>query len=661
MLKLPLLSQKTLAVCVIIALLTNIADTKWIAHAQSAPSASSQSDEYLFDPFDPFDFGESGLLSSEQDDEKKSAEQLLLEATQLLMSEHLLDARTKLLRALKKDPKNYRTYYTLAGYYLVHVGHFRLALKYIQRAEQLFIEQHGPPPYLDPVQQMEHANILYYQSQIRLNLDNYKGALQSLDTFESLGYMANWYPGSRAWILMKLGRLKEAIAVARAGVLTGAEPGRTLNMLGILLSMSGEPQEALKVFKQAIGTEFALGNAGQPATPLNNAGEVYKELFEDDKAESAFLRATSIPDGCEHVLPSLNLVLLYIDQLKLQSAASTLDGFERCIAQYPLRNSEEHSALVHLARGRIDLHSGHIDRAIRHFREAIEGTQWFGKIGTNQDDLVVATSISLAQALRIKNNILSLQVSDGVFAWLHIQKERMQNSVEAWWKLRKARQILVSTLNSIEDLSIRNTDSLLEYPTLGEVLAEIATVSFKERLASELRIDSRPQAALYYALYAAENRLGWFNANEIKRELDTVIARVRQRYDALLRLHALIKRLSLQNKNIEGYYADAYAIFTTNSPALRNYGFSLPITLSKVPSEIASAVLKGPFVVAHSSNQTKPQPCEITAPSSQELSFRCPSMPQHNRTVKDGDPIQLVNKLIEAIFTEEIRNGSSRT
>lgn len=635
--------------------------TACIGHAQSTPGASSESKEYLFDPFDPFDFGESGFLSSEKDDENKSAQQLLLEATQLLMTEHLLDARTKLLRALKKDPKNYKTYYTLAGYYLVHVGHFRLALKYIQRAEQLFIEQNGPPPYLDLDQQMEHANLLYYQSQIRLNLDNYRGALQSLDTFESLGYMANWYPGSRAWILMKLGRLKEAIAVARAGVLTGAEPGRTLNMLGILLSMSGQPQEALEVFKRAIGTEFALGNAGQPATPLNNAGEVYKELFEDDKAESAFLRATSLPDGCEHVLPSLNLVLLYIDQLKLQSAALTLDAFERCIAQYPLRNSEEHNALVHLARGRIDLHSGHIDRAIKHFREAIEGTQWFGKIGTNQDDLVVATSISLAQALRIKNNTLYVQVSDGVLAWLQKQKERMRNSLEAWWKLRKARQILVNTLNSIEDLSIRNTDSLLEYPTLGEVLADIATVSFKERVTSELTIDSRPQAALFYALYEAENRLGWFNTKEIKAELDTIIARARPRYDALLRLHAVIIRLSLQDVATKNYYTDAYAIFMINRSALRNYGFSLPVKLSQLSPELSSAVLKGPFIVARHSKQTQPQPCEITAPSPREISFRCPSMPQHNRTVKDGDPIQLVNKLIEAIFTEEIQNGSSRT
>ena len=629
--------------------------------AETTDSRSETNSTYAYDPFDPFDWGETGILSSEKDDQSKPAEQLLLEATELLMSQHLLDARTKLLRALKKDPKNYRTYYTLATYYLVHVGHFRLALKYIQRAEQLFVEQHGPAPYLNPAQQMEHATILYYQSQIRLNLDNYTGALQSLDTYASLGYMADWYPGSRAWILMKLGRLQEAITIARAGILTGAEPSRTLNMLGILLSMSGQSSEALEVFKKAIGSEFALGTSGQPATPLNNAGEVYKELFQDDKAESAFLRATSLPDGCEHVLPSLNVALLYIDQLRLSAAASVINSFERCIAQFPLRNNEEHSALVHLARGRLALHTGHVDTAIVHFREAIEGTQWFGKIGTNEDDLIVAASISLAQALRRKNNILKLSIPNTFYARIYTYKERLTNSIEAWWKLRRARQILVNDMSSIEDIHIRHTDSLLEYPTLGEVLKGIATTSLSERIRSEIAVDTRPPAGLYYALYSAENRLGWFNSRAIKTELDAIIARARVKNDALLKAHALLTRLSLSTPGTKAYDRDAYAVFVATPAALRNYGFRLPVTTSRLPEEMKKLVFRGGFVPTATDVRSKKQSCTITAPSEGQLTFSCQMMPHRSRTVKDGDPIQLVNKLMEAIFTEEIDNGSRRT
>lgn len=628
--------------------------------AQTKPAPSNTESEYVYDPFDPFDWGDSGVLSSEKDDKNKSAEQLLLEATQLLMSEHLLDARTKLLRALKKDPKNYRTHYTLATYYLVHVGHFRLALKYIQRAKQLFAQQHGAAPYIDPALQMEHATILYYQSQIRLNLDNYAGALNSLDTYASLGYMADWYPGSRAWILMKLGRLQEAITVARAGIISGADPSRTLNMLGILLSMSGQATQALEVFKKAIGAEFALGISGQPATPLNNAGEVYKELFQDDKAESAFLRATSLPDGCEHVLPSLNLVLLYIDQLRLAPAASILNAFERCVAQFPLRNNEEHSALVHLARGRLALHTGHIDAAIGHLRQASEGTQWFGKIGTNQDDLIVATAISLAQALQRKNNILRLSLYESFIEQIRSYKQRIENSIEAWWKLRQARQILVNDLSSIEDLHIRHTDSLLEYPTLGEVLKDIASVSLSERIESELKVDSRAPAQLYYALYSAENRLGWFNGPTIRTELDRIISQSRPKNEAFLQLHALIQRLRLRNSGTTAYSKDAYAIFSKMPAALRNYGLKLPVDISRVSKDIQALALRSAFISLPPNSGLATRGCAITAPSSNELSFTCPTLPARNRTVKDGNQVKLMNKLVEAIFTEGIDNGSRR-
>src|SRR5690606_8601721 len=147
-------------------------------------------------------------------------------------------------------------------------------------------------------------------SQARLNLDDYEGAKEVLDEFSSYSYFAPWYPGSRSWVLMKLGDLEEAIRISKVGIMAGAEPGRTLNMLGILLSMTGERQGSLDVFKQAIRYELSLGQLGQPATPLNNSGEVYKEIFEEEEAERSWLRATSLPDGCEHVLRSLNLALM---------------------------------------------------------------------------------------------------------------------------------------------------------------------------------------------------------------------------------------------------------------------------------------------------------------------------------------------------------------
>jgi Tfp pilus assembly protein PilF len=635
------------------------------ADAQSPHSAepsTTQDSNVFYDPLDPFDIGDSEPLASAQEDSKKSAEQLVSEASLLLVSERPLDARTKLLRALQKDPDYYRTHYLLAGYYLVHVGHFRLALKYIKRAEQLFERTHGAPPYPEHAQQFEHSNILYYQSQIRLSLDNYRGALESLDRFTALGYTAEWYPGSRAWILMKLGDVQGAIRVARAGILAGAEAGRTLNMLGILLSMNGQPQEALEVFRKAISSEFAAGSDGQPATPLNNAGEVYKELFDDDKAESSFLRATSLPDGCEHVLPSLNLTLLYIDQLKLDAASSTLQTFQRCIAQFPLRNNEEHAALVHLARGRIYLHSGWIDQAIQSFRSALDGTQWFGKIGTNQDDLIVAATISLAQALKNKNSILRSTLSSGLRSWIAKRREILLNSTESWWLSRRARQMLITDLKDIEDLSIRNTDSLLEYPTLGETLRGLSNASLARRLNKEATQDQRSPAKLFYQLYRAESELGWWNSQSTLAELDHVMDRARPRYDELVKIHATLLRMRTIARSSERYQQLAYRVFFTAPAELRNYGLALPVRIdaASVPSGVRRSILSGPFIETSTPSTDSSNVCVITATQAKGLALRftCPSQSAKNRTVEDSDPRQVVNKLSEAVFRQDVAHAN---
>lgn len=619
-------------------------------------SGTLSSDDLLIDPFDPFDLGDKDPITSEKEDASKSAEALLREASNLLMLERPLDARTKLLRALQKDPKLYRTHYLLAGYYLVHVGHFRLAMKYIKQAEKLFEEQNGKPPYYDQMLKVEHSSLLYYESQIRLSLDNYQGALESLDRYSAHGYSSEWYPGSRAWILMKLGRIQEAITVARAGILAGAEPGRTLNMLGILLSMNGQPQEALDVFRKAIANEFASGSDGQPATPLNNSGEVYKELFEDDKAESSFLRAISLPDGCEHVLPSLNMALMYIDQLKLESARSTIDGFDRCVAQFPLRNNEEHAALVQLARGRIALHSGDIDTAIKLLRSSMDGTQWFGKIGTNQNDLVVAATISLSQALTIKNNHLRLHISESWPDTLNNIKERASNSLEAWWLMRRARQMLVGELNDLEDLQIRNTDSLLEYPTLGDALKGLSTASLSKRLRKERENDLRSPAKLFYELYGAQSHLGIWRAGEANKTLDEVIERARPRYDELLKTHATLLRMRTIPRSQRRYRDLAYRVFFTAPALLRNYGLPLPVSInsSKVSKDTEATLLKGPFIKINGDDDTACAISESRSEGGFKLYFTCPAQSAKNRVVEDSALERVVNKMAEAVYLKTV-------
>lgn len=546
------------------------------------------------DPLDPFSRQESPVAASSEADDRKSANELIEEAVYLLyMDERPLDARTKLLKALAREPKDHRAHVLLAEYYLQQVGYFRLALRYALRAMDLFQEKSGTPPYYRAADMKLHDHLLYLLSQIKLNLDDYQGALALLDEHVQRGYYNEWFAGSRAWVLMKMGRLSEAEKEVRAAISNGTEPGRNMNVLAIILSMLDKRQEAIQIFKEAIEYELSLGSKGHPATPLNNLGEVYNEIFSEEQAENAWNRSRHMPDGCEHILPSLNLSMLYMEQANYVAAREAIDSFESCYAQFPLRNGEEHRALAHLARGRIDLRSGRIDAAIEHLEQALQKQQWFGKIGTSTDDLRTAAMTALAQALQVRNNILRLRLKDGVRESISSIATRIQNSLRASWLKRRARQILTEDLNSLEDLHVRNTDSLLEYATLGELLAGIWQHTLERRIAAERAGDKRAGAQVYYDAYLAESALRYSGAEAALPRIQAAISATRMPANKALRAHLTLLELSALEPESDKAVKLAWQIFSENPAALRSKGLALPVRLEADADTVDPAELRG--------------------------------------------------------------------
>lgn len=612
------------------------------------------------DPLDPFapqyklsSPEETGTADSTESDQDKSVDQLLEEAARLLeLEERPLDARTKLLTAMQKSPGDYRPYMLLSGYYMDVVGHFKLSLRYARRSLQLFISNAGQPPYSDLLTAYQHGHLLYLLSQVRLNLDDYQGALDTLDEYASWGYYRDWYAGSRAWVLMKLGRLDEAIKVARMGILAGSEPGRIYNMLGILLSMTGKRTESLDVLDRATRWELSMGRDGRPATPLNNAGEVYDEIFEERDAETSWLKATSLPDGCEHVLPSLNLALLYMDQNRAADAKKAMDNFESCMAQYPLRNGEEHRALVHLARGRIALAAGQPDEAVSHMEDALERRQWFGKIGTSQEDLQTAAMISLAQALRARNNRLRTRVSASFPAAFMTFKERILSEIRAGWLMRRARQILSEDLKDFEDIYIRNTDSLLDYPSLGEVLARFPLRLAVRRIEREAAKDDRRQADVYYRAYLIECRFVRGSRREALQQLDLLLPELRDGLDESLKIHLLLMKLGAFRPDGEAYSRLAKRIFSLSRAALRNGGYSLPVNYqTSLSDDPIRSYLKGSAFYTDNSVEHSFRIRSSFADGAFVLEFSEAESGQGRITVKASDAKEAFNRLMDEVFS----------
>ena len=513
-----------------------------------------------------------------------SFESLLFEAQSLLYSGHPIDARAKLLEAIALKPTEFQPYLLLADYYTRYVGHFRLAYKYAANAEKLFLEQHGPKETLSFAQQNVHTALLYARSEAELNLDWYETSLSTLNEIEASYPLPEWYPGTKAWVLMKLGRTEEAIQTARAGVSAGADPRRTWNILGILLSVSDQRELSLQAFAEAVKGGLAQGSYSFISTPLNNAGEVYKEIFKDAYAESTWKKALSLPGGCEHILTSLNLSILHVEQLRLFQADRDLTDFEKCFAAFSEREDSEHRTLLALARGRIALHKGDASAAERLISVAEGEQQWFGKIGTNQNDVEFASLIALAAAYRAKAAALLDRAESGYWQEAVNRVESSVLRLKAWWMERRIRRFAVEELNDFEDLYIRHTDTMLEYPTLGSAIAGYGYGALQARIEKLSGKDSREAADGLYQLYLAEAALGDSKPAAAEKHLLSAEKALRE-FDrlAIAKLLALKVRLHHAKRGLFEDGSDNEVqrlkeeLFSVHPPLLRFEDLSLPV------------------------------------------------------------------------------------
>jgi hypothetical protein len=227
--------------------------------------------------------------------------------------------------------------------------------------------------------------------------------------------------------------------------------------------------------------------------------------------------------------------------------------------------------------------------------------------------------------------------------------------------MRKARQVLTNELKDIEDLIVRNTDSLLEYPTLGEVLKGLRRISLTRRIEQQRKDDTRGPAQVFYDEYLAESSLGFWHRNEGVALLDTVIQRARPKYDELLRTQAMLNKMKVLDAESQAYQDLAYKVLLLGPAELRNHGLKLPVKVdvSGANKSLQSSFLKGPFLPSKNDSV----PCVVRGTSDTDgkhrLVFSCTSAQTKNRVADDPDPNIVVNKLSNLVFQEEISNGGN--
>jgi hypothetical protein len=293
-----------------------------------------------------------------------------------------------------------------------------------------------------------------------------------------------------------------------------------------------------------------------------------------------------------------------------------------------------------------------------HFEDAMQHRQWFGKIGTNQNDLEVAILISLATGLEVINHHERFRIKSSFTDHVNSLTTRSLNSARRWWLLRRARQILADDLSDIEDLYIRNTDSLIEYPTFGSVLAAYPTRALKARINYEGAKDDREQAKTYYQAYLGENLLRHGDDEEGMVLLQDAYTDSRQQYDELLRLHLLLIQARAVGDESRPGRQLTYEAFKISPAAIRNYGLKLVVNFSgtegtEATEEIKEALGQGAFAIDNTDNL----PFLVSGEKSGGkwvLQLTTAGGTAASIRVVGEDLADTVNKFSDAVFSEEL-------
>jgi len=225
--------------------------------------------------------------------------------------------------------------------------------------------------------------------------------------------------------------------------------------------------------------------------------------------------------------------------------------------------------------------------------------------------------------------------------------------MRVWWLLRRAQQILTEDLKGIEDIFIRNTDSVLDYPTFGIALEGMPTALLEKRIAVEQQRDLRSAAIPYYRMYLAQSLINKGRSSEARELLQKVIADSREKFDAALKREAMLAEAILLSSDSERYAKLSEGIFFDSRAALRNAGLTLPVNYHIADSSIVSQLARTnlqptagsslEYVVDYNREGTK-----------HVFGFRSKQGLVPNVRVSGDDLVSVLHKFRAAVFSEQL-------
>ena len=205
-------------------------------------------------------------------------------------------------------------------------------------------------------------------------------------------------------------------------------------------------------------------------------------------------------------------------------------------------------------RGRIAFYRGDTAKAIEHFNAAEQRQQWFGKIGTDVEDLQAGLYQNYAAAVAAESYKRRNRAAQSWREKLQLTLTQLPARLQSWWYLRKAKLVLTEDLDDFSDAFLRSTDSLLDYPNLGVIFASLPGQLARKHAQQLITSDKRQSAILYYRAFTAESILEnplnrFFNKEAAVKTLQKVISDERSEFDDALKARAVALLLKYGDLN----------------------------------------------------------------------------------------------------------------
>jgi tetratricopeptide (TPR) repeat protein len=183
------------------------------------------------------------------------------------------------------------------------------------------------------------------------------------------------------WVrgLLAEGRAVSEGALARRGVVTTSEGARTLRAAASLAWTMGDFDAAFDAARRGVAVAEAVGDVTEQLSGFNVLGAITRSRDELEAAEGFYQQAIDLATSVGNAeLVSMyrgNLGALYAETGRLDQARDVLHAV---LAYHAPNPPSDHSAVVHLNLGQVELDAGDLAASEAHFLEALRGMQSVG-------------------------------------------------------------------------------------------------------------------------------------------------------------------------------------------------------------------------------------------------------------------------------------------